>query len=117
MAGTCRASHGNRRGLMALGVQSGDRVAIVGEPSPEWLLADFAVQCLGAISYGLYPTSARNEAEYVLRHAGASLLIAEDQEHVDKVLPMLDRLPLLRGSSWLSMTATCLAITKRRCCR
>jgi long-chain acyl-CoA synthetase len=84
------------RGLMALGVQSGDRVAIVGEPSPEWLLADFAVQCLGAISFGLYPTSARNEAEYVLRHAGASLLIAEDQEHVDKVLPILDRLPLLR---------------------
>jgi long-chain acyl-CoA synthetase len=84
------------RGLIALGVQPGDRVAIVGDPSPEWLLADFAVQCLGAISYGLYPTSARDEAEFVLRHAGASVLIAEDQEHVDKVLPMLDRLPALR---------------------
>jgi len=84
------------RGLIALGVQRGDRVAIVGDPSPEWLLADFAVQCLGAISYGLYPTSARDEAEFVLRHAGASVLIAEDQEHVDKVLPMLDRLPALR---------------------
>ena len=84
------------RGLMALGVERTDRVAIVGDPSPEWLLADFAVQCLGAISYGLYPTSARDEAEYVLRHAGASVLIAEDQEHVDKVLPILDRLPGLR---------------------
>ena len=84
------------RGLMALGVQRGDRVAIVGDPSPEWLLADFAVQCLGAISYGLYPTSARDEVEYVLRQAGATVLIAEDQEHVDKVLPMLDRLPNLR---------------------
>jgi long-chain acyl-CoA synthetase len=84
------------RGLIALGVQPGDRVAIVGDPSPEWLLADFAAQCIGAISYGLYPTSSRDEAEYVLRHAGASVLIAEDQEHVDKVLPMLDRLPALR---------------------
>jgi long-chain acyl-CoA synthetase len=84
------------RGLMALDVQPGDRVAIVGDPSPEWLFADFAVQCLGAVSYGLYPTSARDEAEFVLRHAGASALIAEDQEHVDKVLPMLDRLPGLR---------------------
>jgi long-chain acyl-CoA synthetase len=83
-------------GLMALGVQSGDRVAIIGDPSPDWLLADFAAQCLGAISYGLYPTSAPDEAEYVLRHAGASVLVAEDQEHVDKVLPMLDRLPGLR---------------------
>ena len=84
------------RGLIALGVAPGDRVAIVGDPSPEWLLADFAAQCIGAISYGLYPTSSRDEAEYVLRHAGASVLIAEDQEHVDKVLPMLDRLPGLR---------------------
>jgi long-chain acyl-CoA synthetase len=84
------------RGLMALGVARGDRVAIVGDPSPEWLTADFAAQCIGAISYGLYPTSSRDEAEYVLRHAGASILIAEDQEHVDKVLPMLERLPGLR---------------------
>jgi long-chain acyl-CoA synthetase len=84
------------RGLIALGVRPGDRVAIVGDPSPEWMLADFAAQCIGAISYGLYPTSSRDEAEYVLRHAGASVLIAEDQEHVDKVLPMLDRLPDLR---------------------
>ena len=63
---------------------------------PEWLLADFAAQCIGAISYGLYPTSSRDEAEFVLRHGGASVLIAEDQEHVDKVLPLLDRLPDLR---------------------
>jgi long-chain acyl-CoA synthetase len=84
------------RGLMALGVARGDRVAIVGDPSPEWLMADFAAQCVGAISYGLYPTSSRDEAEYVLRHAGASVLIAENQEHVDKVLPMLERLPGLR---------------------
>ena len=74
-------------GLIALEVQAGDRVAIVGDPSPEWLLTDFAVQCLGAISFGLYPTSAPDEMEFVLRHAGASVLVAEDQEHVDKVLP------------------------------
>lgn len=83
-------------GLIALGVAPGDRVAIVGDPAPEWLLCDFAAQSIGAISYGLYPTSSRDEAEYVLRHGGASVLIAEDQEHVDKVLPMLDRLSGLR---------------------
>lgn len=83
-------------GLMSLGVAGGDRVAIVGDPAPEWLLADFASQCIGAISFGLYPTSSSEEAEFVLRHGGASVLIAEDQEHVDKVLPMLERLPGLR---------------------
>ena len=40
-------------GLHALGVGKGDRVAIVGDPLPEWLFSAFAAQCLGAISYGL----------------------------------------------------------------
>lgn len=83
-------------GLCALDVKAGDRVAIVGDPLAEWLLSDFAAQSIGAISYGLYPTSSRDEAEYVLTHGGASVLIAEDQEHVDKVLPLLDRLPDLK---------------------
>ena len=83
-------------GLRALGVKRGDRVAIIGDPLPEWLMCDFAAQCLGAISYGLYPTSSRDEVGFVLRHGGASVLIAEDQEHVDKVLPMLGQLPDLR---------------------
>jgi len=83
-------------GLVALGVKPGDRIGIVGDPLAEWLLADFAAQCIGAISYGLYPTCSRDEAEYVLRHGGASVLIAEDQEHVDKVLPLLERLPDLK---------------------
>lgn len=83
-------------GLHALGIKKGDRVAIVGDPRPEWLLTDFAVQCLGAVSYGLYPTSSRQEAEFVLAHGGASILVAEDQEHVDKVLAALERVPSLR---------------------
>ena len=84
------------RGLRALGVKRGDRVAIIGDPLPEWLMCDLAAQCLGAISYGLYPTSSRDEVAFVLRHGGASVLIAEDQEHVDKVLPLLGQLPDLR---------------------
>ena len=83
-------------GLHALGVKRGDRVAIIGDPLPDWLMCDFAAQCIGAISYGLYPTSSRDEIAFVLRHGGASVLIAEDQEHVDKVLPLLGQLPDLR---------------------
>lgn len=83
-------------GFHELGVRKGDRVAIMGDPSPQWLLADFAAQCIGAISYGLYPTSAPDEAAFVLEHGGARVLVAEDQEHVDKVLPLVDRLPGLK---------------------
>jgi len=83
-------------GFRALGVERGSRVAIIGDPSAEWLLADLAAQCIGAVSYGLYPTSSLEEVEFVLQHGGARVLVAEDQEHVDKVLPVADRLPNLR---------------------
>lgn len=83
-------------GLRSLGVQKGDRVAIAGDPLPDWMFTDYAAQCLGAISYGLYPTCSREEAEFVLRHGGAAVLVVEDQEFADKVLPLLERLPALK---------------------
>ncbi len=83
-------------GLHALGIRRGDRVAIAGDPIPEWMFTDYAAQCIGAVSYGLYPTCSREEAEYVLNHGGASVLVVEDQEFADKVLPILDRLPGLK---------------------
>jgi len=83
-------------GLRALGVRHGDRVAIAGDPLPDWMFADYAAQCLGAVSYGLYPTCSAEEAEYVLAHGGACVLLVEDQEFADKVLPILGRLPQLK---------------------
>ena len=84
-------------GLRALGVRRGDRVAIVGDPLPEWLVVDFAVAMprrdqLRPLSHQL-PRRSRSTCCVT---AGRPCLIAEDQEHVDKVLPMLDRLPDLR---------------------
>jgi long-chain acyl-CoA synthetase len=83
-------------GLRSLGVGPGDRVAIHAENRPEWVIADLAVQGLGACSVGVYPTSPSAEVEYVLAHSEASVLIAEDEEQLDKALEVRDRLPLLR---------------------
>lgn len=83
-------------GLRELGVRPGDRVAIHAENRPEWVIADLAVQGLGACSVGVYPTSPAAEVEYVLAHSAASVLIAEDEEQLDKALEVRDRLPLLR---------------------
>jgi long-chain acyl-CoA synthetase len=80
-------------GFSDLGVKKGDRIAIIGDPVPEWVFADIAAQCIGAVSYGIYPTSSREEIEYVLQHGGASVVVAEDQEHVDKVLSIIDSVP------------------------
>jgi len=77
-------------------VARGETVAIIGNPCPEWAIADLAAQALGAITYGIYPTSAPGEVRHLLQHGGASLVVAEDQEHLDKTLAVLDECPGVR---------------------
>jgi long-chain acyl-CoA synthetase len=82
--------------LLALGVQPGDRVAIHSENRPEWVMSDLAIQGIGAASVGVYPTSPSAEVEYLLGHCRAVVLIAEDEEQLDKVLAVRHTLPHLR---------------------
>ncbi|MFZ6004649.1 MAG: AMP-dependent synthetase/ligase [Actinomycetota bacterium] len=83
-------------GLRALGVEPGDKVAIQSQNRPAWLLCDLAVQGLGGVSVGVYPTSPVAEVEYLLEHSEAVVLIAEDEEQVDKALAVRARTPRLR---------------------
>jgi long-chain acyl-CoA synthetase len=83
-------------GLRELGVEPGDRVAIHGENRPEWVIADLAIQGIGAVSVGVYPTSPAAEVEYLLAHSDSVVLIAEDEEQLDKALAVRERLPALR---------------------
>jgi long-chain acyl-CoA synthetase len=84
------------KALAAEGVRAGDRVAIMADVCEEWLICDQAAQSLGAIVYGIYPTASPQEVEYQMRDGAAVLFIAEDQEFVDRILPLVDRLPDLR---------------------
>lgn len=80
-------------GLLALGVEPGDRVAIHSENRPAWIVADSACSAVRATCMGLYPTNPAPEVEYLLSDSGSKILIAEDQEQVDKALEVADRLP------------------------
>jgi long-chain acyl-CoA synthetase len=84
------------RGLQALGLAQGDRVAIMGDACEEWILCDLGSQAAGAISYGIYPTASAAEVEYQMKDGGAAIFVAENQEYVDKILPYADSLPGLR---------------------
>src|SRR6186997_407967 len=84
------------RALQTLGLKRGERIAIMGDVCEEWMICDLAAQSLGAISYGIYPTASAAEVEFQMRDGGASVFIAEDQEYVDKILPIADALPDLR---------------------
>ena len=73
-------------GLLSLGVTPGDRVAVIADNVPEWPVMELAVQSLGAMTIGIYQSSGRDEVKYLLEYSEASLVLAEDQEQVDKVL-------------------------------
>lgn len=83
-------------GLQSLGLAPGERVAIMGDACEEWMLADLGAQAAGAITYGIYPTASSAELEYQMIDGGASIFVAEDQEYVDRILPLAERLPKLR---------------------
>ncbi len=77
-------------GLLALGVETGDRVSIHSEDRPEWVIMDFAVVAVRGITVGMYPTNPAAEVEYTLNDCGAKVHIVEDQEQADKVIELPD---------------------------
>src|SRR5215470_14600454 len=83
-------------GLAALGFKRGDRLSVIGDNRPRLYVAQLAAQCLGGVSVPAYQDSIAKELAYVWNHAEVSVIVAEDQEQVDKVLTLKDQLPLVR---------------------
>jgi len=88
-------------GLIALGVEPGERVAIHSENRPEWLYLELGTMAVRGASVGVYPTNPPPEVEHLLADSGAVVLFAEDQEQVDKALSVRVRLPQLRRIIYL----------------
>jgi long-chain acyl-CoA synthetase len=83
-------------GLVELGLGRGDVVGIIGDNRPDWVAAEIATHAIGAMSLGLYRDVLDDEAAYLLIYGGAKLVFAEDEEQVDKLLNLADRLPRLK---------------------
>jgi long-chain acyl-CoA synthetase len=79
------AVHCLMRMLTAEGVKKGDRVAILGWNSAEWLWTDLALQTLGAISVPIYPNLSSDQVADILKDAGATLAVTADSEQVKKL--------------------------------
>ncbi len=83
-------------GLKQLGLKRGDTVAIVGDNRPQLYWAFAAAQSLGAIPVPVYQDSVAEEMSYVLEHAEVRFAVVEDQEQVDKLLSIADKVPSLK---------------------
>ena len=84
-------------GLLSLGLQPGQSVAVLGENCKEWVFAQFGISLVGGITAGVYPTSPAPEVEYLLALSEAPIIVCADQEQLDKVLSIRERLPHLRA--------------------
>ena len=87
-------------GLLALGLEPGDRVAILGDNCPEWLICHLASMTAGGVTCGVYPTSAPEQIAYVVGHSESKILFVENEEQVDKVLQILDDLKVTQIVVW-----------------
>src|SRR6266850_1616640 len=82
-------------GLAALGVPRGVKLSVIGDNRPRLYWAQIAAMCLGGVSVPVYQDSIAKELAFVLNHAEVSVIVAEDQEQVDKILALKDELPAL----------------------
>ncbi len=83
------------RALAELGIEAGDRVALLSENRPEWALTDYACLCLGAIGVPIYATLPAHHVAYLLEHSGARLIFVSDAEQLDKVRQIRSDAPAL----------------------
>ncbi|MCV7150717.1 AMP-dependent synthetase/ligase [Mycolicibacterium pyrenivorans] len=97
---TCRQAAGQIRsaakGLIAHGVQPGDRVAILSATRYEWPILDFAILSIGAVTVPIYETSSAEQVQFVLADSGAVAAFAETDAHVGRIEQLRDGLPQLR---------------------
>jgi long-chain acyl-CoA synthetase len=83
-------------GLAALGFKRGERLSVIGDNRPRLYWAQVAAQSLGGVPVPVYQDSIAKELAFVWNHAECSVIVAEDQEQVDKVLGLKDQLTALR---------------------
>jgi long-chain acyl-CoA synthetase len=82
-------------GLVSLGLEPGQAVAIIGNNRPEWLFCDMGAQLAGCLSVGVYATNPPEQCAYVLGHSQARVFFVEDEEQLDKALEVRGQLPHL----------------------
>ena len=82
-------------GLVGLGLERGDKVAVISGNRPAWLYGELAVQSAGAIPLGIFVDSLSDQVQFILEHSESRFVLVEDQEQADKVLGVRGALPRL----------------------
>ena len=84
------------RALIALGVEAGSPVAILGSNTSDWVIFDVAAMAIGAMPAGIYPTNSPDECAYVINHSRSPVVLVQNEEQLAKILEKRSELPDLR---------------------
>jgi long-chain acyl-CoA synthetase len=82
-------------GLASFGIRRGDRVAIISENRPEWVISDQAIVALGAVDVPVYPTMSAKQNEYIFNDAGVRMAIVSNQFQLNKIMRVRENVPTL----------------------
>ena len=85
------------RGLIALGLEPGDRAAVLCATRPEWTYASFGITSAGGVVVPIYPTNSPEECEWVAANSESRFIVCEDASQVAKIAAVRDRLPALEA--------------------
>jgi long-chain acyl-CoA synthetase len=83
------------RGLLGLGVQSGDRVSLLSDTRPEWSYCSFGISAAGGVVVPIYPSNSPAECEWVAGNSESIGIVCENAEQIAKIIEVRDRLPKL----------------------
>jgi long-chain acyl-CoA synthetase len=83
-------------GLISLGFPPGSRLCIMGFNREEWLVADLAAMACGGVPVGIYTTSSPEQVQYIIAHSEAPIVVVENTQYLERVLPLKKDLPQLK---------------------
>jgi long-chain acyl-CoA synthetase len=80
-------------GLMEMGIQKGDRIAVMAHTAPEWVWADYSVLCAAGITVCVYPTLSAKELSFIVNDSGSRILYVQDEEILERALGVMGDMP------------------------
>jgi long-chain acyl-CoA synthetase len=95
------------KGLIALGLEPGDRVNVIGQTCYQWVVTDLGILAAGGVTVPVYPSNLADEVQYVVDHSGGRVVFAENGEQVDKLIEKRDELGnVIKVVQWSGKQAT-----------
>ncbi|MEW5784452.1 MAG: long-chain fatty acid--CoA ligase [Bacillota bacterium] len=83
-------------GLLALGLQKGDKVSLLAETRYEWVVADFAILTAAGVTVTVYPTLSARTVQFIVDNSDSEIIFVENRLQLDKVISIWDQLPALK---------------------